>query len=168
MFLTNVSFEIYNKRNKSPCLFMIHDGPKLPHFQIIFFYFPNSKGINCTPKLCKKKYVIMLFQQLKTTVTIFHVLGLKNNTLFLEWTCDHSPSYRSFQHSKDAQCKTVESLYHKNPMSPFISSVIDHKCQKVAQKKKGGGSTRCQPSVSLIFFPQFDLSCDLLLSNCSK
>ena len=24
-------------------------------------------------------------------------------------------------------------------MFPFISSVIDHKCQKVVQKKKGGG-----------------------------
>ena len=40
---------------------------------------------------------------------------------------------------------------------------------KGGTKKKGGGdSTRCQPSVSLMFFPQFDLSCDLFLSNCSK
>ena len=38
----------------------------------------------------------------------------------------------------------------------------------VTKKKGGGDSTRCQPSVSLMFFPQFDLSCDLFLSNCSN
>lgn len=110
---------------------------KITPFSNNFFLFPQFKEDKLHTKIMQKKYVIMIVHQLKTIVTIFHVLGLKNNTLFLEWTCDHSPSYRSFQHSKDAQCKTVESLYHKNPMSPFISSVIDHKCQKVAQKKGG-------------------------------
>ena len=99
MFLTNVCFEIYNKKDRSPYLFMIHDGPKLPHLQIIFFNFPNSKGINCTPKLSQKKYVIMLVQQLKTIVTIYLVLGLKNNTLFSECTHTHSPDYMSFKPS---------------------------------------------------------------------
>ena len=103
MFLTNVCFEIYNKRNKSPCLFMIHDGPKLPHFQIIFFDFPNSKGINCTPKLCKKN-VIMLVQQPKTIVTIFLVLGSKKQYSVLGMhtrssLIAHSPSYMSFKHN---------------------------------------------------------------------
>ena len=82
---------------------MIHDGPKLPHFQIIFFDFPNSKGINCTPKLCKKN-VIMLVQQPKTIVTIFLVLGSKKQYSVLGMhTCSsliaHSPSYMSFKHN---------------------------------------------------------------------
>ena len=111
---------------------------KITPFSYNFFLFPQFKGDKLHTKIMqKKKYVIMLVQQLKTIVNIFHVLGLKNNTLFLEWTCDHSPSYRSFQHSKDAQCKTVESLYHKNPMSPFISSVIDPKRSKGGTKKRG-------------------------------
>ena len=97
MFLTNVSFEIYNKRNKSPCLFMIHDGPKLPHFQIIFFDFPNSKGINCRPKLCKKKMSLCLFNSLRLLSLFFLSLDRKNNTLFLECTRAHSPSYMSFK-----------------------------------------------------------------------
>ena len=138
MFLTDICFQIYNKRDRSPCLFMIHDGPKLPHFHIIFFWFPQFKGDKLHTKIMQKKNMsLCLFNSLRLLSLFFHVLGLKNNTLFLEWTCDHPPSYRSFQHSKDAQCKTVESLYHKNPMSPFISSFMDHKCQKVAQKKGG-------------------------------
>lgn len=137
MFLINVCFEIYNKRDKSPCLFMIHDGPKLPHFQIIFFDFPNSKGINCTPKLCKKK----CHYACSTALDYCHYFSCPwiEKTILCSWNAHALIPLVTWVLStiQDAQCKTEESLYHKNPMSPFISSVIDHKCQKVVQKRGG-------------------------------
>ena len=144
---------------------------KITPFSNNFFWFPQFKGDKLYTKIMQKKMSLCLFNSLRLLSLFFLSLDRKNNTLFLECTRAHRSSLIPLvtwvlSTIQDAQCKTEESLYHKNPMSPFISSVIDHKCQKVVQKK-GGGSTRCQPSVSLIFFPQFDLSYDLLLSNCS-
>ena len=142
---------------------------KITPFSNNFFWFPQFKGDKLYTKIMQKN-VIMLVQQPKTIVTIFLVLGSKKqySVLGMHTRSSLIPLVTWVLSTiQDAQCKTEESLYHKNPMSPFISSVIDHKCQKVVQKRGGGGSTRCQPSVSLIFFPQFDLSYDLLLSNCS-
>ena len=60
-------------------------------FKIIFSYFANLKGINCTLKLYKKGLVTVLVQELKTIVPLFLVHGLKNNIVFSECARALSP-----------------------------------------------------------------------------
>ena len=52
------------------------------------FNFPNLKGINCSPKLFKKKkQITVLFQESETIIPLYPVYGLKNNTVFSECIC---------------------------------------------------------------------------------